>query len=308
MKIVAAKKFKRNLYITIDTEMDADVHWRKTFPPQFSSVMEGIPKILRPIWDKYGVNPIYFVSPEVVESDECCNVLRTEIEKGAVIGAHLHPEYISPCKKDTEGGVSAEFPCNAYPREIEMQKIQNLANLIERNLGVKPEWYRAARFGADADTIAILHEMGFKYDSSLTPHIDWRSAGGPDHRRTPVDSYYPSHDDIYRDAGAAEGVKEYPVTIMGKRLGVLGKFLPNTWLSYQWLRPTHMLYIEQRHMLKRLKEARVHDIVMMFHSVEIMVGKSPYVRAKWMQKYYVWRLRKTIEFAYIQGYYAGEEE
>lgn len=294
--------FKGNLYVTIDTEMDADIHWKKMNPAAFSSVTEGIPRILRPIWDRYHVKPIYFVSPEVVESDVCCKVLRNEIKKGAVIGAHLHPEYIEPCKSQITEGLIEKFPCNAYSRKIEKAKINNLCMLIQDKLGMFPEWYRAARFGADSDTIAILQELGLKYDSSFTPGIDWTCKGGPDHKRAPVYSYYIHPESIYTSYGSSRGIKEYPVTIMGKRFGILGKLMPDNWLFYQWLRPTHMLYMEQKHMIKKLRKAGIRDIVMMFHSMELMVGKTPYVRSGWMQRYYIWRLKKTIAFAKKQGY------
>ncbi len=295
-------KFRGRLYITIDTEMDADIHWKKNFPPQFTSVLNGIPEFLRPIWDRYKINPIYFVSPEVVENIACCKILKDEIRKGAIIGVHLHPEYIAPCKKNIDDILAAEFPCVAYTKEIEKQKIENLANLIEQNLGVRSEWYRAARFGADADTIAILQELGFKYDSSLTPGIDWGRKGGPNHRQAPLSSYYLDVSNIYSDSGITKGVKEYPVTIMEKRFGILGKLLPDVWLFYQWIRPSHMTYIEQRQMIKKLRKNNVKDIVMMFHSMEVMVGKTPYVRTEWMQKYFIWKLKKTIEFAKKNGY------
>jgi len=294
--------FKGTLYVTIDTEMDADIHWKKKVPATFSSVTEGIPKILRPIWDKYQVRPIYFVSPEVVESDACCKILRKETKKGAVIGAHLHPEYIEPCRTRIIDGHIEQFPCTAYPRRIEKEKISRLSVLIQERLGVSPEWYRAARFGADADTVAILQELGFKYDSSFTPTINWTCKGGPDHRRAPVNSYYIDLENIYSDSGKCKGIKEYPVTIMGKRLGILGKLLPDQWMFYQWLRPTHMLYVEQKQMIKKLRRAGIRDIVMMFHSMEVMIGKTPYVRTEWMQKYYIWRLKQTIAFAEKQGY------
>jgi hypothetical protein len=69
-----------------------------------------------------------------------------------------------------------------------------------------------------------------------------------------------------------------------------------------------MTYIEQRSMIKRLKRENIKDIVMMFHSMEIMVGKTPYVRAKWMQKYYIWRLKKTLEFLNKNGYAGKVQE
>lgn len=297
--------FQGRLYVTVDTEMDADIHWKKKHPPQFSSVIEGIPKILRPVWDAYNIKPIYFVSPEVVESGECCEVLKKEAAKGAVIGAHLHPEYIGPCRQRMAKDITEQFPCIGYSREIEKAKISSLSILIQERLGVQPEWYRAARFGTDADTIASLQELGFKYDSSFTPHIDWTKKGGPNHKPAPLHSYYVDCAHIYKDYGMKKGIKEYPVTITGKRFGILGKLLPDNWLFYQWLRPTHMFYAEQKHIIKECRKADVKDIVMMFHSMEVMVGKTPYVRTKWMQKYYIWRLKKTIAFAQSQGYRGG---
>ena len=50
---------EKRVWVTIDTEMDADVHWKKHWPPQYTSVCEGITKMLRPIWDRYNVHPIY---------------------------------------------------------------------------------------------------------------------------------------------------------------------------------------------------------------------------------------------------------
>lgn len=293
-----------NLYVTLDTEMDADIHWRKSNTPCFSSVLEGIPKFLRPIWDQYRVNPIYFVSPEVVEDETCCSVLKAEIEKGAVIGAHLHPEYIEPERKGYRESVPSEFPCFAYESNIEKEKLKNLVVLIEKNLGVKPVWYRAARFGADNDTIAILKELGFQYDSSVTPYIDWSQKGGPNHSKGRVKSYYIRGNEIYSASDKKEGIKEYPVTIMGKRWGFLGKLLPDNWLFYQWIRPSHMTYIEQKNMLKSAKRTGIKDIVMMFHTMEIMINKTPYVRNPFMQKYFLWRLKKTISYAEKLGYNA----
>lgn len=291
------------LYVTVDTETDADIHWNKHYPCQFSSVIEGIPQKLRPIWDKYQVNPIYFVSPEVLENEKCCEVLKEEIKKGAVIGAHLHPEYIEPYKKDASKSAPAEFPCSAYDKHIEKEKIYNLTKLIEKNLGVKPEWYRAARFGADKDTIDILEELGYKYDSSFTPCIDWSSKGGPNHKEAPLESYHIDKNNIYmRNDNKCNGIKEFPVTIMGKRWGLIGKLLPDNWLFYRWIRPSHMMLWEQRKMIKLLYGMRVKNIVMMFHSMEVMINKSPYVRNELMQRYFLFRLDKTIAYSLKFGY------
>lgn len=291
------------LYVTIDTEPDADVHWNKHYPWQFSSVIEGIPEFLRPIWDKYQINPIYFVSPEVAEDEQCCDILKEEIKKGALIGAHLHPEYIEPSKKDVNEHAKAEFPCSAYSRQIEKEKLYNLTKLIEKNLGVTPEWYRAARFGADQDTIGILRELGYKYDSSFTPGIDWSDRGGPDHRSAPLESYVIDEENIYEsNVKNNSGIREFPVTIMGKRLGFIGGLLSDNWLFYRWIRPSHMTLWEQKRMIRALYKMGIENIVMMFHSMEVMINKSPYVRNRLMQKYFLFRLDKTIAYSCKFGY------
>lgn len=282
------------LYVTIDTEMDADIYWKKGNPVCFSSVLEGIPKLYRPIWDRNDVNPIYFVSPEIVENDDCCEILRGEIEKGAIIGAHLHPEYIEPERVPINEIETEKFPCFGYEYEIEKEKIRNLVQLIEEKLDVKVEWYRAARFGADKDTINILSELGLKYDSSFTPNIDWSSKGGPNHSKVQLDSYILDNKEIV----------EYPVTITGKRFGIIGRFLPDNWLFYKWLRPSHMTYMEQKSLIRYLKKNDIKNAVMMFHSMEVMVRKTPYVRNKFMQKYFLWRLEKTIKYAKQNGFFA----
>lgn len=290
----------KRVWITIDTEMDADIHWKKRWPPKYTSVCEGIPYLLRPIWDRYHVHPIYFVSPEVLYSDECCSILQEEIKKGAVIGAHLHPEYIEPNSQWGEAidKIAPQFPNNACSTEEEYEKIANLTKLIEVKLGVRPVWYRGARFGADLDTIHSLDRLGYQYDSSVTPNIDWTSKGGPDHSKALIDRYYIASDHMYHEGNS--GIIEVPVTILGKRWGLLGRLLPNNWFFYRWLRPTHMTYLELKQIVKRLRGR--NELVMMFHSMEIMINKTPYVRNRWMQRYYLWRLNKILGFITKKGY------
>ena len=288
----------RKLYVTIDTEMDADIHWKKKNPRKFSSIIYGIPYIYRPIWNKYNVKPIYFVSPEVLECDKACRVLRCEISKGAIIGAHLHPDFIEPEKTPDEMLPMEKYPCFGYNYDIEKKKIGNLKKMIETRLGVTPIWYRAARFGADQDTIKIIHELGFKNDSSFTPDVNWKKKGGPDHSRIRVGSF------IIKPYG----IVEHPVTIIGRRWGIIGRLLPDNWLFYRWLRPTHMTYFEEKRLVKEVSKRKIDELVMMFHSMEVMIGKTPYVRNKMMQRYFIWRLEKTIEFAIKNGYIPNDKK
>ena len=287
------------LFVTIDTEPDCDTKWNRVRPLTFSSVTEGIPNILRPIWNRHGIEPIYFVCPEVVKNDECCKVLKKEISQGAIIGAHLHSEYIEPnlSPQASLSEPSNEFPCYAYNDEIEFEKIKNLTLLIEQRLGIRPIWFRAARYGADLATIQSLKKLGYQYDSSLTPQINWQNAGGPDHRLAPDQPYYISETDLYKMGAAKTEIIEVPISIHGKRFGLLSRFLPESWLFYNWLRPTHVSTFEQKRLIRYFfNQYKNPTLVLMFHSQEIMVNKSPYVRNKWMQKLFLSRLERTISY------------
>lgn len=293
--------------MTLDTEMDNDIHWGKHYPPEYSSVIEGIPGMLRPIWDCYQVHPVYFVSPEVLYDARCVAVLKEEVGKGAIIGAHLHPEYIEPDRTWGKGieREQAKYPCSDYPDDIEKEKLKNLTELIKDRLEVTPIWYRAARFGADGNTIRTLNELGYRYDSSVTPRIDWTSRGGPDYRDAPAGEYRISTESLQKEARGEtdfSGIIEKPVTIYGKRWGFIGHILPDHWLFYRWLRPTHMTYWEMKHILRQMDRDGMDEGVMMFHSMEVMINKTPYVRTRWMQRYYLWRLEGILKYARKKEY------
>ena len=293
------------LLITIDVEPDCDTKWNRSDPLTFESVLIGIPKILRPIWNKYGIKPIYFVSPEVVMNNNCCKVLKQEIKNGAIIGAHLHSEYIAPnvTIEDPAGKPSKEYPCYAHSTKVEYEKIKNLTNLIKKNLSVRPVWYRAARYGADLDTIKSLKKLGYKYDSSVTPHINWQSQGGPDHSKAPEQPYWILKDDYCKPAANKSrniGIKEFPITISGKRFGILGRLLPSRWFLYNWIRPTHMTVFEMKRLIDKFDQKYTNPaIVMMFHSMEIMPGKSPFVKTENERNSFLKRLETIIN--YVRG-------
>jgi hypothetical protein len=91
------------------------------------------------------VNPIYFVCPQVVQNDECCEVLKKEIQQGAIIGTHLHSEYIEPNITECAGKPSYEFPCFAHSTEIEFEKIKNLTELIEKKIRCKTRMVQSSK-------------------------------------------------------------------------------------------------------------------------------------------------------------------
>jgi len=284
---------EKTFIITIDTEPDCDTSWKRSDPLVFESVLIGVPQILRPIWNKFEIKPVYFVSPEVVRDPQCCEVLKKEIQFGAEIGTHLHSEYIEPQKKyeNFAGTPSKEYPCFACSTEVEFEKIKNLTDLIAKNLGVRPVSYRAARYGADLDTIKSLEKLDYKVDSSITPHIDWSYQSGPDHSKAPEQPYFISSDDYYSPGSSK--ILEVPISISKKRFFLL----PDKWFFHRWLRPTHMTVFEMKLLVKEfLKKYDTPVFNMMFHSMEIIPGKTPFVKTALAQKAYINKLEIIIAY------------
>jgi hypothetical protein len=290
---------EKSLCITIDTEPDCDIHWKRSDPLSFESVLSGISGILRPIWERYEIKPVYFVSPEVVQNNDCCQVLKKQLERGAEIGAHLHSEYIQPQQKyDTVAGTpSKEYPCYAYSTEVELAKIRNLTDLIEEKLGVRPVSYRAARYGADLDTAKSLEKLGYKVDSSVTPEIDWSYQDGPDHSKAPKQPYFISAGGYYTPGDSK--ILEVPITISKKR----AFFLDDKWFFYRWLRPTHMTFTEMKSLANEfISNYDAPVLNMMFHSMEVIPKKTPFVRTAIGQKMYLSRLEKVIRYLKAKGF------
>jgi hypothetical protein len=287
-----------SLLVTIDVECDHDVRYRRRHPRTFSSVISGIPDLLRPIWNTYGVRPIYFVSPEVLTHEPSVEILRREVEAGAILGAHLHSELVEP---NASLSRTPEFPCSANSPEIIYQKLATLTEMMEEHFGCRPEWYRAGRFGVDLDTIRSLASLGYRYDSSVTPHLNWAAYGGPDHSAAPVQPYWISAEDLHIAATSKNslGIIEVPVTVGGRRWGNLGTLLPNHWFFNLWLRPTHVTAGEQKRLIREWSEQfDCPTLVMFFHSYELMVRTSPYVWNRRMQRAFVNRIADVVDFVH----------
>lgn len=274
---------QRIFCVTIDVEPDCTVGWNRSEPLTFENIEIGIARILHPLFQRYAVKPTYLISPEVLNDRRSVEVLKQL--GGCELGAHLHSEYIEPQTKyaDPAGTRSCEFPCN-LPDELELEKIKSITGLFNERFGFYPKSYRAARFGADTDTLKWLAETGYKVDTSVTPQINWRPKGGPDFRGFPAQPYW-----------VEEGkLLEVPVTIDGKRFWLL----PDKWFCYKWLRPSIMSGYEMKKLIDKITGESEESVVlnMMFHSMEIIPKASPYVKSQTGQRRFLKKLKNIFEY------------
>lgn len=258
--------------ITIDVEPDCDRNWKRRTPYSFSSLLVGLP-ILEAITRPLEIPIVFFLAPEIL-SDQAA-LSRLLKFHSFEIGTHLHAEYVPPeaTLKIGDNVASYQFPCADVNDQLEREKIKNMTDRISDLTGQRTVSYRAARFGADINTIESLKVLGYKIDSSVTPHIDWQKQGGPDFSSFPEQPYFVSSSDFSQKSD--RGLLEFPITIGPKRF----PGLPARWYFYRWLRPNITTLFEQKNLIRqRMKRYGPDGTVyfnLMFHSNEMKDDCSP---------------------------------
>ncbi|MCX7957124.1 MAG: hypothetical protein N2643_04440 [Endomicrobia bacterium] len=298
-------KNKVFLAITIDVERDCGPNWETSNPMKFSSVVEGIPNRLQPLFNKYEAVPTYLISPEVLKNKDCVEVFKNL--KGIYeLGTHLHSEFIEPYYVlDNDGKKASAMQC-FYPYAVEKGKIKNLTELFKKSFGFMPTSFRAGRFAADVDTLSILADLGYKVDLSVTPHICWRDkAGVLDFVDAPDQPYFPSESDINKRGFLP--ILEIPVTIFQNSMAssifvskVLGRRIKQFLFRPLWLRPTFSTGKQMIFVIKQFIKKYVHldkiFLVMMFHSMEVVPGVSPYTSSEEECKEFLLRIEEVLSF------------
>ncbi|MFK8081559.1 MAG: hypothetical protein AB8B97_14835 [Granulosicoccus sp.] len=257
--------------ISIDTECDHDPQWVRSKPLRFDSIVEGLPRRLQPAFEAVGAIPTYLLTVEVLEDKASVDVLNA-LPGRYEYGTHLHAAFIEPQKKyhDYAGVDSPDFQCS-YTADIEYQKLANLTALFESKLGHKPTSFRAGRYGASVDSVNSLQRLGYKVDTSVTPHMQWQEPNARvDFRKAPEQPYFPSPVDLSLAHPFTSGrILEVPVSVK-----------PRLFRDPRWFRPW-FASVEQmkevfRYQLRRHPQVKVLSINMMFHSMEVIEKASPY--------------------------------
>jgi phosphopantetheinyl transferase (holo-ACP synthase) len=274
------------LVITIDVEPDCSHNWRLSNPLRFDGIKIGIKERLQPLFNKYGIIPVYLINNIVLEDKESVDLFKN-LEGRFELGTHLHPEFIEPDKSVTNyAGSIMKADCCFYPPAVEFEKINNITELFRRQFSYQPLSFRAGRFAAKENTFRSLTELGYKVDTSVTPHVYWN-----DETHSQPINYLNSSEEPY---WINEKILEVPVSIYR---GFLGRLI--------WLRPT---FLNDRQLCKvfnalvRSQKDR-KDIVlnMMFHNVEVMPLLSPYAKTESDCRKYLTRLERFFVFCKQQN-------
>ncbi len=282
--------------VSIDTECDHDPRWIRSKPLRFDSIQEGLPNRLQPVFDTVGAVPTYLLTVEVLEDAACVETLKA-LPGRYEYGTHLHAAFIEPDKKfhDYAGVDSPDFQC-AYPADIEYQKLANLSTLFQNALGYAPTSFRAGRYGASADSVNSLQQLGYKVDTSVTPHMKWREpCAKVDFTHAPEQPYFPALHNLSEPQPYTPGrILEVPVTVK-----------PRWFRDPRWFRPWFASVDQMkqifRYQLKQHEDKRVLSINMMFHSMEVIEKASPYPQDASQVKRFLDDMHETLEWCAKEG-------
>lgn len=290
------------LLVTIDTECDKSSTWRTASPLTFRGVTEAIPDRLQPLFARFGIRPTYLLSPEVMTHPGSVAALKAcrDVE----LTTHLHGDYVVPQIKtwDFAGTTTDEMQWE-YGAELERAKMATLTEMFRQQFGFQPLSFRAGRFGAGPHTGRILQELGYRIDSSVTPHICWTSRRGekrPDYRRHPEMPYTLGPEGDISCPGTG-GLLEVPVTILPT-----GTVASNNPAEPIWFRPWYSdadtLCRVLDHVLAQPPVNGVHrPLMMMFHNVELLAGASPYPQTAAEVQRYLDMMARVFELAERRG-------
>lgn len=311
----------RFLCLTIDTEADHQwaPYWVKSDPLAFRSVLEGITDRLTPLFTRYGAKATYLLTTEVLESEECCRVLGA-LGDPHELGTHLHPEYICPEREHAVyAGTRAGKYLSSYDPEIQFQKIDAITRLFNERMRESPASFRAGSFGADDTTLRCLDALGYQVDSSVIPLTRWINRYGQeiDFREKSHQPYYPLRGEAKVGKHSTQ-ILEVPVTIAYRtprmaRIGLefqkkglhqlvqrVGRRLARTiWLRPSWTGVEDMLWI-----LRSLQSQNGsgHQVInMMFHSMEIVPGASPFAQTEEDCQRILGRIEAVLQYAAESG-------
>jgi hypothetical protein len=285
--------------VTMDVEIDKDIHYRIGQQVSFKNVIEAIPNLLEPLFIENGVKPTYLLSAEVIQNQDCLKILK-KLKSDHELGTHGHAEFLKDGMDVLKsGGILLREFINDYTFDEQLSKLTWLTELFYSTFGYEPKSFRGGRFGVNGDTIKALEQLDYRVESSVTPGTFWDSDREIlNFVDAPEQPYCPATDDITAIGNSA--LLEVPVSCWpahslakyiqkylvhccskGQPLPFLfTRVLKKTLASLHWLRPTkknpRVLRNWIEDYIQRHRHRSVVVINIMFHPIEVVVGASPY--------------------------------
>ncbi|MFO7728311.1 MAG: hypothetical protein R6X11_08275 [Desulfonatronovibrio sp.] len=304
--------------VTIDTEEDS---WNRYSATKNS--VQNIERIvgLQELFDEFGVRPTYLVTYPVAVNPASVQILSNIHKQGKCeIGMHCHPWNTPPFGHEDPVPKPDTMLCNLEESQVQ-DKLTQLHQTIQQNLGVTPVSFRAGRFGFGPAVAQALSKLKYRVDSSVTPFVSWTDHYGPDFTEFNPDAFRFSTLGLsHRDENSE--LLEVPVTIgflqqnfaaCRQRLLLLEGGLPRSLhlagildrirlLNLAWLSPENS---EARDMIKlaQVMHKKNHPFLnLTFHSTSLKKGSGNFVNSTADEKAFFKNLRIFFEHAWRAGW------
>lgn len=207
--IRADQPVETRVLLTIDTELirrpGSDLtRWEPAFERSYEAAGVGVRYQLR-VLAQYALKACFFVDPMpacVYGIDPIRRMVDPILEAGQEVQLHLHPLWVGARDGDMDGARELA----RYSRHEQHDLIARARDLLIEAGVPEPVAFRAGNYSANDDTLSVLAELGFRFDSSHNGHQHpWPSAIG-----IPRDHIAPI---------AHQGVVELPVTLIAEGHG-----------------------------------------------------------------------------------------
>ncbi|MFA0964685.1 hypothetical protein AB9P05_22955 [Roseivirga sp. BDSF3-8] len=302
------------ILVTIDTECDKGPGWKVQLPMKFRSVTEAVPGIYTPLFDEHGIKPTYLLSPEIIRDQASADTLKKA--GNCELGTHLHSEFIEP-EAVWEADRTKRIQMD-YSAGVEKAKLENLTNLFKETFGQAPTSFRAGRFGMTERGLQFLQELGYTVDSTVSPFKThyFETGSVRNYWGAPLQPYYPSRHDMRKKGSMS--ILQVPVSIgnpyydrlpgiLTRRLEDKKKFHKKVMakLGYapgiSWFRPYRSSFEEMKGLCDWITErykgsGKPVVLNMMFHSNEVLINGSPYVKNEKEQIAYIDSLNRIFDY------------
>jgi glycosyltransferase involved in cell wall biosynthesis len=295
------------LIVAIDAEAEFD--WSGPFRRTHTGVKNLRQlRLAQDIFDRFGVRPIYLVDYAVAAQRDGYEPLREIVAAGRCeIGAHLQAWETPPFEEELSERNSYNHNLPAW---LQKEKLARLTETIIESFGIRPEAYRAGRYGIGEEMAWILAELGYRIDMSVRPGVDLRVLHAPDFRRAPARPYWFGEDRTLLEIpttsallglfGSTEkfGTRLYDLLSRPDALKAHapGFFARLGLLERVFLSPEGVSFPDMRR-LTRVLLSRGHRVfVLSFHSSSLLPGSTKYVSSQNDLGHFLSQIEAFLEF------------
>lgn len=274
------------LFVVVDTEEEFD--WTAGFARRNTSV-EAIRRlpILQRLFDRHQIKPTYVIDYPVATGQASGRVMRDLYESGnCIVGAHLHPWVNPPYTEELTRANSFAFNLGV---STEHAKLATLTDAIDRHIGVRPQIYKAGRYGFGPSTVQVLEQLDYTIDVSVNPYMDFTTEHGPNFERFNARPFWfgINHQllevpctlgfaGFLRRAGAS--LHQLAETLPGRAVRLPGILARAGALNKIMLSPENSTLGEMQDLTRALLADGVRTFSFTLHSPSVEEGHTPYVR------------------------------